>query len=72
VVGWLSYSAGQDLRVRNNGWDTIKTAKIRCHFSLYSKRLGAGTVEIKDITAKVIGYKAMIDASAIRSGVRWD
>ncbi len=69
VVGWLSYSAGtisQDLSVRNNGWDTIKTARVRCHFFLYSKRLGAGTVKIKDITANVVGYKTMTVASATR------
>ncbi|MGA7809478.1 hypothetical protein [Bradyrhizobium sp.] len=71
-IGWLSYSAGaisQDLSIRNNGLRTIKTARIRCRFSHafmhYSKHLGAGAVEIKNIASNGIGYKTMTIASKI-------
>ena len=66
TVGWLSYSAGtisQDLSVRNNGWLPIKTVRIRCRFFQYSKQLGAGAVEIRNITSNTVGYKTMTIAS---------
>lgn len=72
TVGWLNYSAGtisQDLSVRNNGWLPIKTVRIGCRFFHFfkhsSRQVGAGAVQIDNITSNAIGYGTMIIASHI-------
>jgi hypothetical protein len=65
-IGWLNYSGGtisQNLSVRNNGVLPISTVKIGCRFSHffkhYSKQLGTGTVEIKNVASNAIAYRTI-------------
>ena len=64
-VGWLNYSAGtisQDLSIQNDG-QLPMTVRVGCRFSHffkhYSKKLGAGTVEIENIASNATAYRTM-------------
>jgi hypothetical protein len=62
IVGWLGYSGGmisQVLSLRNNGILPIKSARIGCSFFRYSKKLGAGSVNIEKIDPNSVGYKTI-------------